>query len=282
MLDFLRSCRVYLERTAVYGLISLFTSQQVPPKAYLNTIGIQAMRIDWARKLMNYRRRKKKEKYAREINQFAAELTILECDGIVLVQDFLPDNCLEEIARYQSLPIEKCHEQFKYFKLRGAEYLDGVVEDVLPATSRFLRQSSLIQTLPKIYLGRNSVSQNWRLKYVRDLPGQMDVNCLNHSDTFHNTLKMWIYLDNVEMGEDSLKFWKRSHLPHDGIDNLRVQGLVEGRGSPRIDNAVMETLGFQKFDQSIKANSLIIADIYGCHFRNYAPQKTEWRPTFFL
>ena len=74
MLDLLRSCRVYLRGTAVYGLVSLFTSQQVPPKAYLNTIGIQSMRIDWARKLMSYRRRKKKKNTRRNLVSFRINL----------------------------------------------------------------------------------------------------------------------------------------------------------------------------------------------------------------
>ena len=77
-----------------------------------------------------------------------------------------------------------------------------------------------------------------------------------------------------------MKFWKRSHLPHDDIDELRVQGLVEGRGHLVLITPLWRHWDF-KIRSIIKANSLIIADTHGCHFRNYASQKIEWRPTIF-
>lgn len=104
MLDFLRSCRVYLERTAVYGLISLFTSQQVPPKAYLNTIGIQAMRIDWARKLMNYRRRKKKKNALGKLISLRLNLPSWNAMGLFLSKIFYPTTVLRKLHDTSRFP----------------------------------------------------------------------------------------------------------------------------------------------------------------------------------
>ena len=277
----MRSIRAYLKQTALYGAFSLLTVNQIPPKKYLNTPRIQAWRIEWARKLIIKRRRKKKEKYAKALTSFAKELETLECDGVVVVQDFLPTNCLEEIKQYLENAAIRNPGDLKHFELRGAEYMDGMVEILLPETFRFLRQNAMVNILPRIYLGRNSLPQTWRLKFIRDLPNQMDQNCINHSDTFHNTLKIWIYLDDVSAEEDSLKYWKKSHLPNEEVDLIRIKSLVDGNGSPRLAEEVMMQLGYEKFDQPIKSNSIIIADTYGFHFRNFSPSKTEWRPTLF-
>ena len=276
-----RSFRGYFQQTILFSAFSLLTAQQIPSKKYLNSKRIQTWRIERARKLINSRRQKQKEKYASDLISFEKELNSLERDGIVIIRDFLPDNCLEEIKKYREKSIDNGFTDLKHFKLRGAEYMDGVIEKLLPATFDFLRQSHLVNILPKVYLGRNTLPQTWRLKYIRDLPEQIDENCFNHSDTFHNTLKIWIYLDDLAADEDTLKFWKRSHLPNEYIDSLRLQELLNGNGSPRLEENVMLRLGYEKFDQSIKANSIIIADTYGFHFRNYCPLKTKWRPTIF-
>lgn len=280
--NLLSSIRAYLKQTALYGAVSLLTANQIPPKRYLNTSRIQAWRIEWARRLIIKRRRKKKEKYATALTSFAKELETLERDGVVVVQDFLPANCLQEIKQYRENAAIRNPKDLKHFELRGAEYMDGMVETLLPETYGFLQQNAMVNILPRIYLGRNSLPQTWRLKYIRDLPNQMDQNCSNHSDTFHNTLKIWIYLDDVSAEEDTLKFWKRSHLPNEEIDRFRLQELLNGNGSPRLDEDVMVKFGYEKFDQSIKANSVIIADTHGFHFRNHCPLKTEWRPTIFV
>jgi hypothetical protein len=109
----------------------------------------------------------------------------------------------------------------------------------------------------------------------------MDQNCINHSDTFHNTLKIWIYLDDVSANQDSLKFWKKSHLPDKDIDELRLRAMLKGHGSPRVDEDILEKFGYVRFNESIKSNTLIVADTYGFHYRNYAPSKINWRPTIF-
>ena len=66
-------------------------------------------------------------------------------------------------------------------------------------------------------MGNTAENQHWRLKFIKDVPEMKDENCNNHSDTFHNTLKIWIYLEDIEKDEDTLKYWKKSHLPNDAF-----------------------------------------------------------------
>lgn len=268
-------------KSSLYSLYSLFTETQIPPKAYMNTKFIQTYRIDKARKLIIKRRKRKKAENVVDLNLISKELNELEDQGIVVVNNFLPENCIDEITKYRKTLIDSDLNGLKHFELRGAEYLDGMIEELLPKTFKFINENQLIDILPKIYLGRSKVSSSWRLKFIRDLPNQMDQNCINHSDTFHNTLKIWIYIDDVEANQDSLKYWKKSHLPNHSIDEYRLKSMLDGVGSPRLEEGIMEDHGYKKFDESIKSNTLIIADTFGFHYRNFAPSKTDWRPTIF-
>jgi hypothetical protein len=271
----------HLKKSSLYSFYSLFTENQIPSKAFMNTKAIQSFRMKKASALINKRRQKKKKENLKDYKLIQSELDVLEDDGILVVNDFLPEYCLNEINQYRKSVINDNKKGLKHFELRGAEYLDGMIEELLPDTFKYLQQNTLMNVLPKIYLGRSSTPKTWRLKYIRDLSNQMDQNCINHSDTFHNTLKIWIYLDDVSANQDSLKFWKKSHLPDKDIDELRLRAMLKGHGSPRVDEDILEKFGYVRFNESIKSNTLIVADTYGFHYRNYAPSKINWRPTIF-
>lgn len=282
---FFRNCvrsawNFFKKYSILFGLFTLATETQIPSPNFLNNRAVQATRFKLARRTLEAKRRRQKHELTFLDPAIRFHLDHLRKFGYTLVPNFLSGDCLNEIRQYKDADYYSS-PLFKQFSLRGAEYIDADLDEVMPVTAEFLRSQPFSATLPLLYLCKAKLASVWRFKCVKDLETGRDANCTNHSDTFHNTLKMWIYLDDVSRSEDGLKFWKGSHLANEHLDELRLQETLKGNGSPRIPSEVLRSLNLELLDVDIAFNTLVLADTHGFHYRNYAPQKQRWRKSIF-
>ena len=115
--------------------------------------------------------------------------------------------------------------------------------------------------------------------FARALPGDEDPQTMLHSDTFHATMKAWLFLTDVAEEDGPFCYVPGSHrrtparlawedaraLQHGGADRL------SGRGSLRIAATELAGLGLPPprcF--AVPANTLIVADTSGFHARGIA------------
>ena len=263
----------------IYSVYRFFSQDQILHSKILNNFFLQSYRFNLAREKINSRQKRLLKNI--DDKEILDHFSALKKDGILIIKNFLDQKSLDEIESFYNSTNLAGKTSLNKFRLRGADYLDGNLSENLPKTFSFILGNKIIKHLPKLYLGNTAENQYWRLKFIKDIPGMMDENCNNHSDTFHNTLKIWIYLEDIEKDEDTLKYWKKSHLPNHILDKYRIKKLVEGVGSPRAENQLMESLRFNLFNEKIKKNTLVMADTSGFHYRNFAKGKDLWRGTIF-
>jgi hypothetical protein len=113
------------------------------------------------------------------------------------------------------------------------------------------------------------------LSHRHDAPPDPQVNL--HADTFHPTMKAWLFLEDVNSSEGPLTYvrgshrltaerlaWERSR----SLDVLTRGDRLSARGSFRIDHGELASLNLPPPTAfAVPANTLIIADTFGFHAR---------------
>jgi hypothetical protein len=101
-----------------------------------------------------------------------------------------------------------------------------------------------------------------------------------HSDTFHPTMKAWLFLDHVDDAIGPFNYVPGSHRPSSHRLKWDYENSVTGkdlankyaqRGSLRISPEELQARGFNEpVAMKVPANTLVMADTYGFHRRGDA------------
>ena len=115
--------------------------------------------------------------------------------------------------------------------------------------------------------------------FAKAQPGDEDPQTVLHSDTFHATMKAWLFLTDVAAADGPFRYVPGSHrrtparldweerraIARGGFDRLSA------RGSLRIAPEELAALGLPPpHDFAVPANTLIVADTSGFHARGVA------------
>ena len=175
----------------------LFSTKKFLRSKLLNKFGIQHFRIKYSDKILQ-KRRKKFNSLPKRQNWISA----LEENGLVVVPNVLSS---KEIV-YAKKTLDKYTSKFGHGtnNIMHKELIgSGTTFSHIPFTefkeeleNIFKNHFYAVEDTVSHYLG-NGVTSKWFVKVVKDNDETKtpagDTNC--HSDTFHNTLKAWIYLD---------------------------------------------------------------------------------------
>jgi hypothetical protein len=237
----------------------------------LNEWGLHARRVAVAHRLANARRRT----LAALISQQDREA--FERDGFVVRPDFLlPGHftaLLRQIRAYRGLLREISEGDTIMRKVA----LDGRALARLPALIAVLR-SPAWRGLIRYVGSRDAEPVVWIQSILRHAcAGPADPQTLLHADTFHPTVKAWLFLTDV--AEDAGPF---TYVP--GSHRLTAERLAWERrmslaarhspntevreGSFRIDPGELPALGLpQPRSFAVPRNTLVVADTFGFHAR---------------
>lgn len=211
----------------------------------------------------------------------AADRRAFLADGILVKENFLP---AEDFARLEAEirgfhgTIRELHEGST---VTQRATLDGVTVAAMPATRGFLDRADLCALL------RYTSSKNrLPLVYIENLRNHAadadtaDPQRSMHSDTFHPTMKAWLFIDPVTARNGPFTFvpgsqrltWKR--LKWEYRKSLTARSLDDGHsedGSFRFTEADMAELGCAApKPMTVAANTLVIANTFGLHHRGAA------------
>jgi hypothetical protein len=198
-------------------------------------------------------------------------------DGFVVRPDFLPlpafEDLRDQILRYRGAARETVQGDTVTRRIA----LEGAALDANPAAAALLANPDW----------RGLIRYAWSynvepLCYVQSIlsnacPGDPDPQTKLHADTFHPTVKAWLFLTDVAEDEGPLTYvpgshrmtrarleWERgrSIVARDGLDRL------SSRGSFRIDRSELPQLGLpEPRSFAVPANTLVVADTSGFHAR---------------
>lgn len=237
----------------------------------LNKVGLHVWRLRSAHALAWWRRARLEHQVPEELRvQFAR-------DGFIVIHDAVPS------ADFASLRAALLETEFE---CRLQQQGDTITRRV-PVGAQLRARLPLLDSLLR--------SRRWRalmayvataraepLYYVQTVSagiaeGETDPQQQLHSDTFHPSLKAWLFLTDVKKDGSALTYVAGSHRltkerieweRRKSIEVLRSGDHLSQRGSLRVLPEELETLGLPPPTQfCVPANTLVIADTCGFHAR---------------
>jgi hypothetical protein len=237
----------------------------------LNERGLHAGRVAVAYRLASARRRK----LARLISIDDREA--FDRDGFVVRPNFLPSGLLGELLAQAKAYRGPSREITEGDTVMRKIALDRKALAALPALGAAL-QSREWRGLVHYAGARDAEPVVWVQSIWRHAcPGPADPQTVLHADTFHPTVKAWLFLTDVAEDAGPFTYVPGSHrLTDERLAWERRISLIARdspnaeirQGSFRIDPAELPALGFpQARSFAVPANTLIVADTFGFHAR---------------
>ncbi len=145
----------------------------------------------------------------------------------------------------------------------------------LPAWRGLIRYAGSFDAEPMVYI-------QTVLSHAR--PGMADPQEALHADTFHATVKAWLFLTDVEPGAMCFTYVPGSHrltpqrLQWEHGKSLAMSPQTDRltrRGSLRVEEGELPALGLPPPRQfAVPANTLVVADTHGFHARGASTRPT--------
>lgn len=240
----------------------------------LNRRGLHGWRVRTAAALAERRR----DRLAAAVDP--ADRAAFDRDGYVEKRNFLP---ADDFARLR--------EQLLAWKGPAREMVQG---DTI--TRRYAADPEMLRAVPA--MAGFSRDPRWRalaryvagfdiepLLYVQSILSQRhaapaDPQTSLHADTFHPSMKAWLFLEDVAPEDGPLTYVAGSHrltperLAWEHVRSLAVRDsgdYLSARGSFRIEREDLATLGLPAPTTfAVPANTLVIADTFGFHARAHS------------
>ncbi len=203
--------------------------------------------------------------------------TAFDRDGFVLRPNFLPAEqfaaLIAQVRAYRG-PLREISEGDTIMRKIA---LDSRALAALPALGAIL-QSSDWRGLVRYAGSRDAEPVVWVQSILRHAcSGPADPQTFLHADTFHPTVKAWLFLTDVAEDAGPFTYVPGSHrLTPQRLEWERRMSLSaphspnaeDRQGSFRIDPTELASLGLpQPRSFAVPANTLIVADTFGFHAR---------------
>ena len=245
----------------------------------LNRAGLHVRRVRTAHALARWRRRRLASLVPAELRDE------FDRNGFVVVRDFLPGDEFQSLRAgllETELP-SRVHQQGDTLTRRVA--VDPELRGKFPQLDSLLENP--IWTGVMAYVAS---TRSRPLYYVQTILGGVaegppDPQLQLHADTFHPSMKAWLFLTDVEEDGRPLTYVAGSHrasperLEWEYLKSQHV--LDEGdrlseRGSLRISPEELGELGLpQPTRFAVPANTLVVIDTYGFHARGDSDRPTK-------
>ena len=245
----------------------------------LNEWGLHVRRVKLAHHLAVRRRRA----LASQIDP--ADRIAFERDGFVAKRDFLPTALFEKLReqiRVHRGPAREMVQGDAITRRIACDpatlaHIPGVAEVMaLPTWNGLIRFAWSFDAAPLVYV---------QTILSHALVGADDPQCALHADTFHPTVKAWLFLTDVALDDGPLTYVPGSHLATPArLDwekrmSLRAASSPDRltrRGSFRIDASELAALGLSPpVAFAVPANTLVVADTHGFHARGLSARPTR-------
>ena len=248
-----------------------FERNPVIGSRWLNEHGLHTARVRIAGRIAEMRRRR----LAGLVS--AADRAAFERDGFVIRPNFLPDAEFTELLRQVKTYRGMLREIGEGDTILRKIALDPKTLMALPALGRLLRHPEWRGLIR--YIGsRDAEPVVWIQSILRHAhDGAPDPQTALHADTFHPTVKAWLFLTDVAADAGPFTYVPGSHrLTSERLAWERRMSLAAPlsrdpeirQGSFRIDPAELAALGLPEPRAfAVPANTLIVADTFGFHAR---------------
>ena len=260
----------------VLGQGKSFRDNPILGSSRLNRLGLHAGRVTLAHAAATLRRAQLAWLVPAELRRRFLE------DGFVMLESFLEPELFERVHAEARAYRGEVRECIQGDTLTHRVLLDRAARRRMPAIARAVddpRWSRFIAwasgtTLPPLFYVQQV------LNGVRKGPPDPQKNL--HSDTFHPTVKAWLFLDDVAPTEGPLRYvpgshrldlarlrWERAR----SLDAVAARDSYSARGSLRLSEGDRNALGYREARAfAVRANTLVVADTHGFHGRGHSEE----------
>ncbi len=244
----------------------------------LNRRGLHAGRVRLAYTLAERRRRR----MAAALDP--ADRAAFERDGFVMKRDFLPADVFAALREQLLGWAGPAREMVQGDTITRRYAADPEMFRAVPAMRRFAHDPRW-QALAR-YVASFDVEP---LLYAQSILSHRrasapDPQTALHADTFHPTMKAWLFLEDIGPDDGPLTYVAGSHRltaeriaweQRRSVDVRREGDFLSARGSFRIERAELPGLGLPPPTAfAVPANTLVVADTFGFHARAMSTRPT--------
>jgi hypothetical protein len=245
----------------------------------LNRLGLHIARRKIAAPLGRYRR----DRLAHLVTE--EDRLALARDGFIIKPNFLDDETFNRLrAEIRSLNVP-AREAVIGDTLTRLIPLDGRVLPKLPTARSVLEGKRYRGLLAYVGSFRRRPHLYVQTVFSKHRPdAEPDIQSFYHSDTFHPTVKSWLFLDDVSADSTPFTYVPGSHIANrrrmawerrTSITAAQGNDKLTAEGSFRISEAEIRRLGYgAPLSLPVAANTLVVADTSGFHARGTAAGKT--------
>ena len=243
----------------------------------LNRRGLHVARLTLAHRLAWWRRRR----LAAAVPQKWREQ--FDRDGFVEVRGFLPSEDFERLREALQNRTFKAREQQQGDTITRRVAVGPELLRQVPQLNRFLGDRILKSLLAYVASSRSEPLFYIQTILMGHAPGVSDPQLELHADTFHPSLKAWLFLTDVTDDQGPLTYVPGSHrltpkrLAWEQVrsETVKDRDPLSQRGSLRIDPGELGALGLpQPRRFAVPANTLVVIDTCGFHARGSSNQPT--------
>ena len=261
--------------SALSDLTRMFTVAKTLDSRALNLAGAQPFRALIARGLYDVR--------PKSHDPLTVELART---GIVVCENFLLSDAFEDLTRevdeYMDANVNSTVIQDGADEIR--RYSLGKVDPTrFPQLAQWRSNpvNALVSGAERRSVGRNfdggALIEHVTIGVDEEKANPQD-NTHLHIDTFFNTHKVWLYLDDVDAENGAFVFVPGSHL----LDRVRLwheylESTGENRRSRRIGDDELKERGLQQRVVECRRNTLVVANTCGYHSRSTGKPGTSRR-----
>ncbi|WP_144096969.1 phytanoyl-CoA dioxygenase family protein [Croceicoccus sediminis] len=236
----------------------------------LNRAGLHRTRVRLAAKLTARRRRRLAAALPKEL------VRDFERNGFIIVENAVPPGefaaMRDALLAYEG----EAREMVQGDTITRRMAVDRTMKSAIPALERFL-SSPLWRNATRYVASFDREPLNYLQAIARSGKGPPDPQTNLHADTFHSSMKAWLFLRDVAEEEGPFTYVPGSHRPtrkrlewEDATAKMLPNSgdRMTRRGSFRIEEEQLAQLDLPAPSRlAVAANTLVIADTYGFHAR---------------
>jgi hypothetical protein len=245
----------------------------------LNERGLHVGRVALAHRLAARRRRVMAGKVD------AADRAAFERDGFVVKRNFLPPDVFAQLREQVRAHHGHAREMVQGDTITRRIAIDPVTLSQIPAMQRVLAMPAWHWLLRFVWSFDAQPVMYIQTILSHAVSGPNDPQCALHADTFHPTVKAWLFLTDVAEDEGPFTYVPGSHRATaarlDWEKRMSLRAAVSPdkmtrRGSLRIDESELGALGLPApLALAVPANTLVVADTHGFHARGPSVRPTQ-------
>lgn len=265
-----RGLRTGFQTFSILSEANSFEENRIIGSKRLNARGLHRWRVKTAAALARWRRSRIAAKVRPEWREAFAR------DGFVVVENVFSPEEFEQVRRALLESEWPVRDMIQGDTITRRAAVDEEMMAVLPPL-RCLLSSDWFKWLARYVSSYDVEPLHYVQSIIKRSQGAADPQLSYHSDTFHSSMKSWLFLQDVEPGEGAFTYVRGSHrLTPERLawEHEVAQTLPEGgdrltrRGSFRVSSEDLDRLGLPAPEElAVKANTLVVADTYGFHAR---------------